>query len=270
MKKIGVIGVGNMGAALIKGMLQKKAADAGDVSVFDACGGKAERFAADCGVCAAPDAGQLAERSDLVIVAVKPHDAPPLLAQIKGRLSAGKTVFSVVMGLSIEAMCRLTDGRARYIRCMPNTPALVNEGMICMSFGDGFSDAERRHVASLFSSVGLVEELPEAMLGKITSLTGSSPAYVFAFIEAMADAAVHSGVPRETAYRLAAQSVQGSARMVLQTKKHPGELKDNVCSPGGSTIEAMRVLEKTGFRSSVIEAMLACNEKADEVAKANG
>jgi pyrroline-5-carboxylate reductase len=265
MWKIGVIGVGNMGSALIKGALRGKFADAGSIAVFDARRERSDSFARENGLRAAGSARELAADSDFIIIAVKPGDAPALLADIKCELSGGKIVFSIALGISLGALSRMTDGRARYARCMPNTPALANEGMICVSYGDDISDGERRSVAELFSSAGLVEEMPEKLLGKITALTGSSPAYVFVFIEAMADAAVHDGVPREMAYRLAAQSVLGSAKLLLQTGKHPGELKDMVCSPGGSTIEAMRELEGRGFRSAVIEAMLACNRKSEEL-----
>jgi len=149
---------------------------------------------------------------------------------------------------------------------MPNTPALVNEGMICVSMGSGFTDEERIYAGELFGAVGKVEFLAEKDLEKVTALTGSSPAYIFMMIEAMADAAVLTGLPRATAYRLAAQAVLGSARMVLETGRHPAELKDMVCSPAGSTIEAVRMLEANGFRSAVIEAMRACDRRAFEIA----
>jgi pyrroline-5-carboxylate reductase len=265
MRKIGAIGVGKMGSALIKGMLRNDAVDAGGVMVYDALREKSDSFASENGVRAAASAAELAAESDFIMVAVKPGDAPALLESIKGQLGGGKIIFSIVLGISLDALRRMTDGRARYVRCMPNTPALVSEGMICVSFGGGFDGAERREICGMFSSAGLVEELPEKMLAKITALTGSSPAYVFMFIEAMADAAVHEGVPRDMAYRLAAQSVLGSAKLLLDTRKHPGELKDMVCSPGGTTIEAVRVFERMNFRGAVIEAMLACGRKAREL-----
>ena len=144
---------------------------------------------------------------------------------------------------------------------MPNTPALVGEGITGVCKNELVTDDEFEHVMSLISGFGLAEAIPESLMDVCVSVSGSSPAYVFMFIEAMADAAVHDGMPRAQAYRFAAQAVLGSAKMVLETGKHPGELKDMVCSPAGTTIEAVRVLEQTGFRSSVMEAMAACTAK---------
>ena len=145
---------------------------------------------------------------------------------------------------------------------MPNTPALVGAGITGVCKNDLVSDAEFTYVLSLLGSFGLAEAVPEALMDAVVSVSGSSPAYVFMFIEAMADAAVADGMPRAQAYKFAAQAVMGSAKMVLDTGKHPGELKDMVCSPAGTTIEAVRVLEEKGFRSSVMEAMKACTAKA--------
>ena len=150
---------------------------------------------------------------------------------------------------------------------MPNMPALVCEGMTLVS-ADGITDQEDiNKVKTLFNCIGKVEMLDEKLMSEVTALTGSSPAYVFMFIEAMADAAVLSGIPRILAYKLASQAVLGSAKMVLETGKHPGQLKDEICSPAGTTIEAVGVLEKNGFRSAVIEAMNECTKRAREIGK---
>jgi len=266
MKTIGLIGSGNIGSALALGMLNKKVALAEDIIVYDADAKKLESFAAGTGVRTAGDNIDLANRAQIIILAVKPDTAPGVLRQIASCLSEDKLLISVVLGLSIGRMSELTGGRARYIRCMPNVPALVNEGMTCVSMGDGTTDEDRGIAAALFGSIGLAEFLDEKDLEKVTALTGSSPAYIFVLIEAMADAAVLSGLPRALAYRLAAQAVLGSAKMVLETGKHPGELKDMVCSPAGSTIEAISVLEQQGFRGAVIEAMRACDARAREIA----
>ena len=153
---------------------------------------------------------------------------------------------------------------------MPNTPALVGEGMTLISYENNIDENDIKNVKKLFESVGKVEILDEKLMNEVTALTGSSPAYVYMFIEAMADAAVLSGIPRGIAYKLAAQSVMGSAKMVLESGKHPGELKDEVCSPGGTTIEAVSELEKNGFRSAVIEAMNVCTKRAREIGKIYG
>ena len=145
---------------------------------------------------------------------------------------------------------------------MPNTPALVGEGMTAACYNDNVTQEDLENVARLLESFGKCEFVPEHLMDVVVSVSGSSPAYVFMLIEAMADGAVADGMPREQAYRFAAQAVLGSAKMVLDTEKHPGELKDMVCSPGGTTIEAVRVLEREGLRSSVIESMKACVAKA--------
>ena len=270
MNTIGIIGIGNMGSALIKGMLSNLIIQPNQIFTYDIDTIRNNQFAADNNVIAADNLQTLVSSTDIIILAVKPDIAPNVLRTITPYLNKEKTLLSIVLGVKLETLAELTNNQAKYIRCMPNTPALVNEGMICISFGDGFDDTERTFIEKLFLAVGKVEILPEKHLNAITALTGSSPAYVFVFIEAMADAAVLSGIPRNIAYKLAAQSVLGSAKLVLETQKHPGELKDNVCSPAGSTIEAIRTLEKNGFRSAVIEAMIACNEKAYEISNKKG
>jgi len=266
MKTIGLIGSGNIGSALTQGMLNKRIAKAGDIIVYDADEKKLESFAAATGVLTACDNIDLTNSAQIIILAVKPDIAPVVLRQIAAALSDEKLLISVVLGLSIGRMSELTGGRARYIRCMPNVPALVNEGMTCVSMGGGTTNEDHETAAALFGSIGLTEFLDEKDLEKVTALTGSSPAYIFVLIEAMADAAVLSGLPRALAYRLAAQAVLGSAKMILETGKHPGELKDMVCSPAGSTIEAIRVLEQNAFRGAVIEAMRACDARARDIA----
>ena len=148
---------------------------------------------------------------------------------------------------------------------MPNTPALVLEGATGICLNQQIEESDREQAVALFESFGVVAVVQESMMETVTGVSGSSPAYVFMFIEAMADAAVADGMPRAQAYQLAAQSVLGSAKMILETGKHPGELKDMVCSPGGTTIEAVRVLEEKGLRSAVIEGQRACVKRAKEM-----
>ena len=150
---------------------------------------------------------------------------------------------------------------------MPNTPALVGEGMAALTINENVSKEEADIVLNVFNSFGKGEIVPENLMDAVTAVSGSSPAYVFMMIEAMADAAVIGGMPRSQAYTFAAQAVMGSARMVLETGKHPGELKDMVCSPAGTTIDAVASLEKNGFRSSMIEAMVSCMNKSKELGK---
>ena len=265
MKTIGLIGAGNMGSALIKGVLNKKTANADDILAFDVDRQKLMSFTEETGARAAKSNKDLVRESDIVILAVKPDAAPEALKQAGDEFTGDKLLISIVLGLSLGRMSELTGTRARYIRCMPNTPALVNEGMSCVAFGNGVTEEDRNLAAMLFGSVGKVEFLAESDLAKVTALTGSSPAYIFVMIEAMADAAVLSGLPRGLSYRLASQAVLGSAKMVLDTGMHPGALKDIVCSPAGSTIEAIRTLEEKGFRSAIISAMRACDIRAAEI-----
>ncbi|MDR2356551.1 MAG: pyrroline-5-carboxylate reductase [Oscillospiraceae bacterium] len=267
MKKVGFIGVGNMGSALLRGMLADGALLPENALTFDADAGKNARLAGELGVTAAAGAEALARDADLIILAVKPDAAHGVLRGIRPALDGAKILLSVVLGLDIRSIGETTGGRCRVVRCMPNTPALVGAGVMCLAFGDGFDAGETERVSGLFSSCGMAEVMEERHLERVTALTGSSPAYVFIMLEAMADAAVRNGLPRAIARRLAAQAVLGSAKMALETGTHPAELKDGVCSPGGSTIEAVRVLESRGFRSALIEAMIVCDAKAGETGR---
>ena len=153
----------------------------------------------------------------------------------------------------------------KIVRLMPNTPAQVGEGMTGVCFNERVSEEEKQEICAITDSFGCTEVIPERLMEGLSAVTGCSPAYVFMFLEAMADAAVHQGMPRKQAYRLAAQAVLGSAKMLLETEMHPGELKDMVCSPAGSTIEGVRMLEKNGFRSAVFEALCAAAEKGKKL-----
>ena len=273
MAIFGFLGAGNMGGALMRGALAADAAKAQDIRVYDASPGKAEAFCADTGAMPMGGIAELVAACDVTVLAMKPADAPDALKEIGAALTAleegqrnRKLLLSIVLGLPIKAMRAATGGLAQYARAMPNAPALVMEGMSCVAFGKGISEENIGHAMRLLSAVGQVQELPERQLIDITALTGSSPAYVFVMLEAMADAAVHDGIPRDMAYRLAAQAVLGSAKMARDTRRHPAELKDSVCSPGGSTMAAIRSLEADGFRGSLIEAMIECNDRAREIA----
>lgn len=176
-------------------------------------------------------------------------------------------MVSIAAGKSIDALSNAFGKEVKLIRIMPNTPALVGEGMSAISANEKVTEAEKEKVIEIFNSFGKCEEVSESLMDTVTAVSGSSPAYVFMFIEAMADAAVVGGMPRDKAYIFAAQAVLGSAKMVLDTKKHPGVLKDMVCSPAGTTIEAVSVLEEKGMRDAVISAMKVCMEKSKEMGK---
>ena len=177
-------------------------------------------------------------------------------------MQSHQIIVTIAPGQTIERLEHLFGKTLKLVRTMPNTPALVGEGITAVCKNKEVTEDELRYICKILEGFGKVEVVDEHLMDVVVSVSGSSPAYVFMFIEAMADAAVADGMPRKQAYEFAAQAVLGSAKMVLETGKHPGELKDMVCSPGGTTIEAVRVLEEKGLRSTIFEAMKACTKKA--------
>ncbi len=261
--KISFIGCGNMGGAILHGLLQKQMCTVSNITVSD----KNEQTLAayqQMGIQTTPDNVACANAGEIVVLAVKPNIYPAVLRELKDAGATDRVFVSIAAGKSTQEIKEILGQDAKVIRTMPNTPALVGEGMTVIAKPDeAVSEAEFAQVQSIFSAFGKVAILPESQLGSCIAVSSSSPAYVFAFIEAMADGAVRDGIPRAVAYELAAQAVLGSAKMVLETGKHPGELKDMVCSPGGTTIAAMDSLERDGFRGTVMKAMDACTKKAN-------
>jgi len=201
-----------------------------------------------------------------LVLAIKPQVYPEILKTLSGKIRRDQIVISIAPSYSIAQVKEGLGGEVRVVRAMPNTPAMVGEGMsgVCFS-GDIYSDEEKQMVQTFFSSFGKMEIVPEHLINAVTVASGSSPAFVYMFIEALADSAVKYGMPRNQAYTFAAQAVLGSAKMVLETGEHPGRLKDNVCSPGGTTIEGVAVLEAKGMRSAVIEAASAVFDKCNRM-----
>jgi len=263
--KLTVIGAGNMSTALVNGIIRKGVVASGDICVSDLDNEKLSAMA-EKGVKTTNSNLDAAKNADVIILAVKPNIYPIVLNELSALENKNDIIFvSIAPGITIK---NIKDGlgcEAKVVRTMPNTPAMVGEGMSVLCYEAPVTEEDYTCVKTLFEAVGEVELMSEKMLNAVVSVSGSSPAYVYMFIEAMADAAVYDGIPRNVAYKLAAQSVLGSAKMVLDTGKHPGELKDMVCSPGGTTIRAVQVLEEEGFRSSVIKAMLECNKKANNM-----
>ena len=196
------------------------------------------------------------------MLAVKPFHFAEVVPEISEEVTENKLVISIAAGQTIANIEKLFTKQISLVRVMPNTPALVGEGAAGICRNEKVTEEDLHKAVEIFECLGMAEVIPESMIDAVIGVSGSSPAYVFMFIEAMADAAVADGMPRASAYRFAAQAVLGSAKMVLETGKHPAELKDMVCSPAGTTIEAVRVLEEKGFRSAVFEAQKACVEKA--------
>lgn len=269
-KKIGFIGCGNMGGALIQGLTNSNQINYQNIFVFDKNPQKANTIVDKYNVSTKNNIQELAEASYFIILAVKPNIIPAILKELSSDSIKEKVLISIAAGITIKTIKKTIEKECRVARVMPNTPALVGEGMTAISFDNTINDEEKENIKQIFQTVGRVIEIEEKHMNAITALSGSSPAYVFIFIEAMADAAVRMGIPRNLAYNVAAQAVLGSAKMILDTGKHPGELKDMVCSPAGTTIEAVYQLEKRGFRGTIMKAMQECYEKAEELSKEMG
>lgn len=261
--KIGFIGLGNMASAMIGGILQKKMADPEDIIGTARTEDTREKIRAKFKITVAGTNAEAAGESDILFLAVKPVFLQEVIEEIREIVSEKTVIVSIAAG---KSLAELTEGFGRrelkIVRCMPNTPALVLEGCTGICPGENVTPEELARVERLMNSFGRAYVIPERLMDAVTGVSGSSPAYVFLLIEAMADGAVAAGMPRKQAYEFAAQAVLGSAKMVLETGMHPGELKDMVCSPGGTTIEAVRVLEEKGLRAAVMAAMEACIEKA--------
>ncbi len=261
---IGLIGCGNMGSALAGGMIRSGRVLAEQVLAADA---RPESLAAlaEMGAETTTDNVAAARRADVLFLAVKPGMVPSVASQIRDEIPEKTVVVSIAAGVTLAKLKDLLGADRKLVRVMPNTPALIGAGMSAYCATENVSEAEAALVRSLLESVGLAEAVPERLMEAVTAVSGSSPAYVYMFIEALADGAVAEGMPRAQAYRFAAQAVMGSAKMVLETGRHPGDLKDAVCSPGGTTIEAVAVLEEMGLRAAVIDAVKACADKAREM-----
>ena len=258
--KIGFIGCGNMGSAMIKGILESGKCSSGDMIASNRSDGKLKNIETKFGIHTTTDNKEAAKFSDILFLAVKPQFYEAVIDEIKDVVRDDVIIVTIAPGKSLAWLKEKFRRDLKIIRTMPNTPAMVKEGMIGMCANEHVSSEEVEVVRDICDGFAKTEVIPENLMDVVTAVSGSSPAYVFMFIEAMADAAVAGGMPRAQAYTFAAQAVLGSAKMVLETGKHPGELKDMVCSPAGTTIQAVRVLEEKGLRSAVFECMEKCLE----------
>ena len=262
--KLGFIGLGNMAGAIIGGIIRKGIAKPSDITGSDALPAACSKAQEKFGISVSKSNIETAKDCDILFLAVKPQYVGGVIEEISGDIPAGRLVVSIVAGKSIGWLSeQFTAGGAsvRIVRVMPNTPALVGEGCSGVCRQESVTDEEFDSVLEILRSFGTATAVTEKMIDVVGAVGGASPAYTFMYIEAMADAAVLAGMARADAYRFAAQSVLGAAKLVLETGKHPGELKDMVCSPGGTTIEGVRVLEENGFRGAVIDAIGAVMEK---------
>lgn len=260
--KIGFIGCGNMATAMISGILEKKLIEASDVFATDIYKPSLEKAKASYHIETLNSNIDLVKQVDIVVLAVKPQYYEETINEIKASVNEKQIIVSIAPGKTLAWLKDTFEKDLKIIRAMPNTPAMVNEGMSALCANENILEEELAYLVSLFAGFGEAEVVSENLLDVVTGISGSCPAYVFMIIEALADAAVTEGMPRQQAYKFASQTVLGSAKMVLDTKKHPGELKDMVMSPGGTTAEAICTLEEKGLRSAIIQGVRTCVKKS--------
>ncbi len=264
--KIGFLGAGNMAGAILKGLLHNGFIKGQDVMISRRDPIARAKLAEELGVRAAQSNIELVKSCDVVVLAVKPYFLLKVIDEIKPHIG-DKQVISIAAGWSVASLMEAFAPETPHIlRVSVNTPVLVGEGATVFCEDTTFSQDSLNWAKEMFSALGTVRTLPERLLDAVVAVSGSGVAYVYTFIEALADGAVRLGLPRDVAYEMAAQTMIGAGKMVLETGTHPGALKDAVCSPAGSTIEAIYELEKNGFRGIVISAMDACAEKLKKMA----
>lgn len=262
--KLGFIGSGNMCGAIVDGIV-KSGFEPKNITVSGVVEEQLDAFMEKYDVFTTTENSAVTADSDVLFLCVKPNVIYSVIDEIKDSASENTVIVSIAAGQSVECLEKAFGKKVKLVRLMPNTPALVGEGMTAMTYNENVTADEAAAVKKILDSFGKTEIVSEKLMDAVTAVSGSSPAYVFMFIEAMADAAVMGGMPRNQAYTFAAQAVLGSAKMVLETGKCPSELKDMVCSPSGTTIEAVASLERNGFRGAVIDAMKACMDKSQNI-----
>ncbi|MGI6706879.1 MAG: pyrroline-5-carboxylate reductase [Clostridia bacterium] len=260
--RLGLIGSGNMGTAIIEGVISKHILEPNQIYASDVNHIRLKELESAYGIYTLLDNKEIIRQSDIIVLAVKPDRCMTVLDEIRDDLHDRKGLVSIVAGLTTHSLRSRLNDDARILRVMPNTPALVGEGMTVFSKDHNLLDDQIDLLQQIFSALGKVEMVEERLMDVVTALSGSGPAFVYLFIEALADAGVLEGLSRDLSYKLAAQTVLGSAKMVLETGNHPAELKDKVCSPGGTTIEGIYVLEQRGFRAGIMDAVLKSTQKS--------
>lgn len=267
MYRYGFIGIGNMGKAILKGIL--KGEKAGNIIFSSEKSENMKEISKKTGIKEAEGADSavrnraVASSSEILVLAVKPQVLPKVCTEIKDFLTEGMTVVSLAAGVSLERLAELLGGDVKLVRVMPNTPASIGEGMTAICFGQNgnFTEKDKESIREMFRACGEIAEVNEKQLDVIGVTAGSSPAFTYMYIDALADAGVKYGIKREEAQKIAAKAVMGAAAMVLQTGEHPEILKNKVCSPGGTTIEGVEALYQWGLKNAVMKACTACMEK---------
>ena len=267
--KLGLIGCGKMGRALVEGALKSGIVKSEDTFISSRTQSAVESMTSELGVNAASSNIEVAEKSDILLLCTKPADIPLVLLELanESKCLTNTLLVSAAAGLTIEQIEKVVPQGVRIIRCMPNTPALIGQGAAAYALGTSATSADAELICSVLEGTGSVIEIQEKLMNAVTGVSGSGPAYVYTFIEALADGGVAEGLPRAQALELAVKTVQGAAAMVAETGLHPAHLRDMVTSPGGTTIEALVSLEKDGFRKATINAVRAASKKADEMGK---
>lgn len=258
--RIGFIGMGNMGTALLKTIINAKLLSPKNIFVYDISHDKLNKLKNELYVNISANNKSLVDNSDIIILAVKPNIYDTVLREIKDLIDNNKIIITIAPGISIEHVRNIVS-KGKIVRTIPNTPALIGEGITAITYSNDFSDENKKIVQDIFKSCGEIVEIDEKLIDIAMAVSSCSPAFVYMFIEAIADAGVSLGLTRDIAYKLASKAVSGSGSMVLKTGMHPGQLKDMVTSPAGTTIQGVRTLEKYGMRSAVIEAIIASYEK---------
>ena len=268
-RKLAILGTGMMGGALARGLVRAHAMPPANIRLFDTHAARAQTLAEELGsgAFAAPAPAEAIEGADLILLAVKPPIIPGLLGTISAKLTSDQLVISIAAGVRLSRMEALLSDDVPIIRTMPNTPCLVGAGATALCRGTHATERHLLLARNLFAAVGESVEVEERLMDAVTGLSGSGPAYVYLMIEALADGGVKAGLTRETARLLAAQTVRGAAEMVLLSDDHPAQLKDNVTTPGGTTIAALAVLERAGFRIALMDAIGAAAERSKELSE---
>lgn len=265
MNKIGFIGCGAMGSALIRGMVQSGGVNPETVFIFDLNKERQESLAKELNVNSAENYKELVSSCNYIFISVKPQDSEGLLYSIKPDINENHIIISIAAGITIGYMesCLFPD--SKIVRLMPNTPCLIGEGTIVVSTGDAVSDLEYEVVDEMLKPLGLTIRVPESLMDAATGLSGTGPAYVFLFIETMIDAGVAVGIRRDVASKMVIQNVIGSARLMQENTNHPAELRNTVTSPAGTTSAAMQVLEERGFRSCLVKAVIEASHRSEQL-----
>lgn len=265
-KRIGFIGAGTMAEAIVRGLLKAGVGPA-QISASDPDRRRRDFCQKELGIITAADNASVAQSSDIIILAVKPHVVHEVLAEIGGILKPRQLLISIAAGVKTASIQGKLGADVPVVRAMPNTPCLIGEGASAIAPGKFAASVHIDLASRIFSVVGIAVQVTEDKMDAVTGLSGSGPAYVYMFIEALADGGVRMGLPKETALVLAAQTAAGAARMVLETGAHPAELRDRVMTPGGTTAAGVASLESYGFRSAAIEAVTAATNRAAELGK---